>query len=55
MQTLPAGIDPLLGYDQKADPKHSQRGALSPLIPGENIPESMGDDFSESMGEYFSE
>ncbi len=31
MQTLPAGFNPLPGKSQKADPKHSQRNAPSPL------------------------
>jgi hypothetical protein len=55
MQTLPAGINPLLGYGQRGDPKHSQRRARHPLNAGDNIPESMGEDFSESVGDDISE
>jgi hypothetical protein len=56
MQTLPAGINPLLGYGQRGDPKHSQRSTRHPLsMPGDNIPESMGEDFSESGGDYIPE
>jgi hypothetical protein len=28
---------------------------VTPSMPGDNIPESMGEDFSESVGDYISE
>jgi len=37
MQTLPAGINPLLGNDQKGDPKRSQRRRRNPAYPGDII------------------
>ena len=41
METLSAGIDPLLGQSQRADPTHSQRRLSAiPVTPGDIIPES---------------
>ena len=44
METLPAGINPLLSQGQKADPKHNQRRLPSSPIPGRHHPGIMGED-----------
>jgi len=53
MQTLPAGINPLLGYGQRDNPKHSQRSTRHPLSAGRQYPGIDGRGFLGIRGRLY--